>query len=112
MAEAELARSLGYHMVLLSPHRELNEDQLIERRARSARCCRSSASTCSPPSAVARCPGASGRGWPRSSRSVGIKVAPFDRYRTLDVLHGCRSGRAAPASVALYTGNDDHIWPT
>ena len=39
---------------------------------------------------------------------VGIKVAPFDRYRTLDVLHGvCRAGRAG--DLALYTGNDDHI---
>jgi dihydrodipicolinate synthase/N-acetylneuraminate lyase len=39
---------------------------------------------------------------------VGIKVAPFDRYRTRDVLHGvCAAGAAE--RVALYTGNDDHI---
>ena len=39
---------------------------------------------------------------------AGIKVAPFDRYRTLDVLHGvARSGRAD--QVALYTGNDNNI---
>lgn len=39
---------------------------------------------------------------------VGIKVAPFDRYRTLDVINGVSaSGRAA--DIALYTGNDDHI---
>jgi dihydrodipicolinate synthase/N-acetylneuraminate lyase len=37
-----------------------------------------------------------------------IKVAPFDRYRTLDVVRGLTdSGRAA--DVALYTGNDDNI---
>ena len=39
---------------------------------------------------------------------VAIKVAPFDRYRTLDVLDGILdSGRAT--DIALYTGNDDHI---
>ena len=39
---------------------------------------------------------------------VGIKVAPFNRYATLDVLRGvAASGRAR--EIALYTGNDDHI---
>src|SRR5581483_9970943 len=39
---------------------------------------------------------------------VGIKIAPFDRYQTLDVLRGVtESGRAS--EIALYTGNDDHI---
>ena len=40
-------------------------------------------------------------------RVVAIKVAPFDRYRTLDVVSAlAESGRA---DVALYTGNDDAI---
>ncbi len=39
---------------------------------------------------------------------IAIKVAPFNRYRTLDVLRGvCAAG--ALDRVALYTGNDDHI---
>jgi dihydrodipicolinate synthase/N-acetylneuraminate lyase len=39
---------------------------------------------------------------------VAIKIAPFNRYHTLDVLRGVAdSGRAA--EIALYTGNDDHI---
>jgi dihydrodipicolinate synthase/N-acetylneuraminate lyase len=39
---------------------------------------------------------------------VAVKVAPFDRYRTLDVLRAvAESGRAD--DIALYTGNDDHI---
>jgi len=39
---------------------------------------------------------------------VAIKVAPFDRYGTLDVVRAvCDAGRAG--DVALYTGNDDHI---
>ncbi|WP_037077493.1 dihydrodipicolinate synthase family protein [Pseudonocardia spinosispora] len=37
-----------------------------------------------------------------------IKIAPFDRYRTLDVVRAVAdSGRAG--DVALYTGNDDNI---
>ncbi len=40
--------------------------------------------------------------------AVGIKVAPFNRYQTLDVLRGVvASGRAE--HIALYTGNDDNI---
>jgi dihydrodipicolinate synthase/N-acetylneuraminate lyase len=39
---------------------------------------------------------------------IGIKVAPFNRYATLDLLRGViDSGRAD--AIALYTGNDDHI---
>jgi dihydrodipicolinate synthase/N-acetylneuraminate lyase len=39
---------------------------------------------------------------------VAIKIAPFDRYRTLEVIRAVAdSGRAA--DIALYTGNDDHI---
>jgi dihydrodipicolinate synthase/N-acetylneuraminate lyase len=39
---------------------------------------------------------------------VGIKVAPFSRYQTLDVVRAVSdAGRAG--EVALYTGNDDHI---
>jgi dihydrodipicolinate synthase/N-acetylneuraminate lyase len=38
---------------------------------------------------------------------VGVKVAPFDRYRTLEVARAlAESGRD---DVALYTGNDDSI---
>jgi dihydrodipicolinate synthase/N-acetylneuraminate lyase len=39
---------------------------------------------------------------------VAIKVAPFDRYRTLDVVRGVVAARAEER-VVLYTGNDDHI---
>lgn len=39
---------------------------------------------------------------------VAIKMAPFNRYYTLDVLRGvAESGRAS--EIALYTGNDDNI---
>lgn len=39
---------------------------------------------------------------------IAIKVAPFNRYRTLDVLRGVVAA-GAQERVALYTGNDDHI---
>ena len=39
---------------------------------------------------------------------VAIKIAPFNRYQTLDVIRGvAESGRAD--KIALYTGNDDNI---
>ncbi len=39
---------------------------------------------------------------------VAIKMAPFNRYHTLDVVRGvAESGRAE--EIALYTGNDDNI---
>lgn len=38
---------------------------------------------------------------------IAIKIAPFNRYQTLDVVRAViQSGRD---DVALYTGNDDHI---
>ncbi|MGH9628943.1 MAG: hypothetical protein ACRD7E_11515, partial [Bryobacteraceae bacterium] len=39
---------------------------------------------------------------------VAIKIAPFNRYQTLDVVRAVAdSGRAS--EIALYTGNDDSI---
>lgn len=41
-------------------------------------------------------------------RVVAVKVAPFNRYQTLDVLRAlAESGREG--EIALYTGNDDNI---
>jgi len=39
---------------------------------------------------------------------VAVKVAPFNRYRTLDVAKGLVAA-GAEERVTLYTGNDDHI---
>jgi len=39
---------------------------------------------------------------------VAVKIAPFNRYQTLDVVRGvAAAGRAG--EIALYTGNDDNI---
>jgi hypothetical protein len=39
---------------------------------------------------------------------IAIKVAPFNRYRTVDVVRGVVAA-GAEERIALYTGNDDHI---
>ena len=39
---------------------------------------------------------------------IAIKIAPFNRYRTLDVARGVVAAQAE-GRVTLYTGNDDHI---
>ncbi len=39
---------------------------------------------------------------------IAIKIAPFNRYRTLDVARGVVAAKAEER-VTLYTGNDDHI---
>jgi dihydrodipicolinate synthase/N-acetylneuraminate lyase len=50
------------------------------------------------------------RGFCDIENVVAIKVAPFNRYQTLDVVRAVRaSGRAD--EIALYTGNDDNIIP-
>jgi dihydrodipicolinate synthase/N-acetylneuraminate lyase len=44
----------------------------------------------------------------RIENVVAIKMAPFNRYRTFDVVRAvAESGRSA--EIALYTGNDDNI---
>jgi hypothetical protein len=40
-------------------------------------------------------------------RVVAIKIAPFNRYQTLDVVRAVADSRRS--DVALYTGNDDNI---
>ncbi|MEQ1768718.1 MAG: dihydrodipicolinate synthase family protein [Devosia sp.] len=106
-AEASLARDLGYNLVLLRPSAG-SDDAMIE-RARAV-------GDVLPVIGFYLQTAVGGRVmsrdyWRRfaSIESVaGIKVAPFDRYRTLDVLHGvAQSGRAD--KVALYTGNDNTI---
>jgi dihydrodipicolinate synthase/N-acetylneuraminate lyase len=108
--EARLARSLGYHAVLLSlaALREASEDELVAH-------CRTVAAEM-PLIGFYLQPAVGGRPLPASfwerfaaiENVIGIKVAPFNRYATLDVLHGVARAGAADR-VSLYTGNDDHI---
>jgi hypothetical protein len=107
--EAELAVSLGYDAVLLSVSalRDADNDAVIDHCRRIA--------DIVPVVGFYLQPAVGGRildrdFWRRFldiERVVAIKVAPFDRYRTLDVVTALAdSGRL---DVALYTGNDDAI---
>lgn len=110
VAEAEIAVRLGYHAGLLSlgALRDATTDQLIE-HARTV-------GETIPLFGFYLQPAVGGRVLPfdfwvrfcELSSVVAIKVAPFNRYQTLDVIRAvAASGRAA--EIALYTGNDDHI---
>ncbi len=110
VAEAETARALGYHAVLLGlgAMKGAGEDELI------AHC---EAVAAEMPligfylqTAVGGIP-LSRAFWTRFAaieNVIAIKVAPFNRYRTLDVAHGIVAAKAEQR-VTLYTGNDDHI---
>ena len=110
VAEAELAHELGYHAVLLSlaALKQADDDALIEH------CCR--VAEVMPVVGFYLQPAVGGRVlgyafWRRFveiEQVVAIKIAPFNRYQTIDVLRAlARSGRAS--DIALYTGNDDNI---
>ncbi len=48
------------------------------------------------------------REFARIDNVIAIKIAPFNRYQTIDVVRGvAESGRSD--EIALYTGNDDNI---
>ena len=47
------------------------------------------------------------RGFCEIENVVAIKVAPFNRYQTLDVMRAV--AESCRPEIALYTGNDDHI---
>jgi hypothetical protein len=50
------------------------------------------------------------REFARIENVIAVKIAPFNRYQTLDVVRGViESGRAS--EIELYTGNDDNIIP-
>ena len=110
VAEAELATSYGYRLALLAPHgaSSLSEEELLDRtRAVGA---------VMPVIGFYLQPAVGGRVLSRSfwrrladiPSVVGLKVAPFDRYATLDVVHGVADSPRRE-DVTLYTGNDDHI---
>jgi dihydrodipicolinate synthase/N-acetylneuraminate lyase len=109
LREAELAASLGYDAGLLSlaALRDADNDRVLDH-------CRRVADVL-PVVGFYLQPAVGGRvldrdfwrGFLDIERVVAIKVAPFDRYRTLDVANAlAESGRT---DVALYTGNDDAI---
>lgn len=109
VAEAELARELRYHAGLLSlaALREADDDALIAHCQRVAEVI--------PLMGFYLQPAVGGRAlsyrfWRRFAEIpnvVAIKIAPFNRYQTLDVVRAV--AETERDGIALYTGNDDNI---
>lgn len=108
--EAELARELGYHAVLLSNGGlgDWSNEALIERTRRVGEIL--------PVVGFYLQPSVGGRileyeFWRALAdlpSVIAIKIAPFNRYQTFDVVRAvCESDRRN--EIALYTGNDDNI---
>ena len=109
VAEAGLIRELGYHAGLLSlaAMKDASLDQMIEH-------CKAVAEV-APVVGFYLQPAVGGRALPYSfwrkfaeiPNVVAIKMAPFNRYQTLDVVRAI--AEAGREDIALYTGNDDNI---
>jgi dihydrodipicolinate synthase/N-acetylneuraminate lyase len=107
--EAALARSLGYDAALLSlgALRTATEAQILAHCRRVARELPLVGFYLQPAVGGRLLPFGFWRRFIDLPNVVAVKVAPFNRYQTLDVLRAvAESGRD---DVALYTGNDDAI---
>lgn len=108
--EAELARNLGYDAVLVSPGglASVSEAYLLNRAAAIGEVL--------PVVGFYLQDAVGGRYlsrdfWRRladQESTIAIKAAPFDRYRTLEVVQGVALSHRGD-DVLLYTGNDDSI---
>jgi len=110
VGEARTARELGYHasMVSLAALKDASVPELVAH-------CREVAAVI-PIIGFYLQTAVGGRVLPRAfwrefagiDNVLAIKMAPFNRYQTLDVVRGiCEAGRER--EIALYTGNDDNI---
>lgn len=109
LAEASLARELGHHAGLLSlgALRDASEAELLA-HARAV-------ADVIPVVGFYLQPSVGGRVLPYSfwrrfaeiENVVAIKIAPFNRYQTLDVVRAV--AEAGRDDFALYTGNDDNL---
>jgi dihydrodipicolinate synthase/N-acetylneuraminate lyase len=111
-AEAEIARALGYHAGLLSlgALRGAGEDELVAHCLAVSRVMPLVGFYLQPAVGGIELAAEFWRRFAEIDNVVAIKVAPFNRYRTLDVVKGVVAA-AAETRVTLYTGNDDHIVP-
>jgi len=108
--EAMLARALGYHAVLLNlaVFRAAGEEEILDH-------CRV-VSGIMPVIGFSLLPACGGfhlsygfwRAFCQIDNVIAIKMAPFDRYRTLEIIRAVVDAHAENR-ICLYTGNDDHI---
>jgi hypothetical protein len=108
--EARLARELGYHLGLLSltALKGKSIDELIDHSREVAGAIPIMGFYLQETISQMALPGEFWRKLVAIPNVLAIKIAPFNRYQTLDVLEAvARSGRSD--EIALYTGNDDNI---
>ena len=110
VAEARLARGLGYHaaLVSLAALKGASDDALIAHCEAVAREIPLIGFYLQPAVGGVILSADFWRRFASIDNVIAIKIAPFNRYRTLDVLRGVAAAGALDR-VALYTGNDDHI---
>jgi dihydrodipicolinate synthase/N-acetylneuraminate lyase len=108
--EAQVARGLGYHAGLLSlaAMKGAGEDELIAHCEAVAAEMPLVGFYLQPAVGGIELPTPFWRRFAAIDNVVAIKMAPFNRYRTLDVIRGVVESNAEKR-VTLYTGNDDHI---
>ena len=110
VTEAGMAREMGYHIGLLSltALRGESTDRLIEHCRRVAEVMPIMGFYLQQKISRMTLPAEFWSRFVEIPNVPAIKIAPFNRYQTLDVLEAvARSGR--PNEIALYTGNDDNI---
>lgn len=108
--EAELARSLGYHLGLLSltALRGKSINELIDHARQVAQVIQIMGFYLQEAISQMTLGVEFWRKFVEIEGVLAIKIAPFNRYQTLEVLEAVAySGRAD--EIALYTGNDDNI---
>jgi hypothetical protein len=108
--EARIARDVGYHagMLSLAPMKGASVDELITHCTAVAAEIPLVGFYLQTAVGGIALPVAFWRRFASIENVVAVKVAPFNRYRTLDVVRGIAAARAEDR-VTLYTGNDDHI---
>jgi hypothetical protein len=108
--EAESARLLGYDAALLSlgGMNDLDTNQLVDHAKAIAEIIPVIGFYLQPAVGGRRLSYEFWREFSKIENVVAIKIAPFNRYQSIDVLRGViDSGRAR--DISLYTGNDDNI---
>ena len=110
VAEARTALAIGYHAGLLSlaAMKTASEDQIIAHCEAVAREMPLIGFYLQPAVGGVILSSDFWRRFAAIDNVIAIKMAPFNRYRTLDVLRGVAAAGALDR-VTLYTGNDDHI---